>query len=76
MNINSIPTAEPIARLIEEFHKLPGIGPKSADVILNARQHNHLTGLEDLNRMGINARRAAPFILLDGRRPAFQHAFL
>lgn len=29
MNIN-IPTAEPIARLIEEFSKLPGIGPKSA----------------------------------------------
>ena len=22
--------AEPVARLIEEFHKLPGIGPKSA----------------------------------------------
>ena len=30
MNINSITTAEPIARLIEEFNKLPGIGPKSA----------------------------------------------
>lgn len=25
-----MPTAEPIARLIEEFNKLPGIGPKSA----------------------------------------------
>ncbi len=24
------PAAEPVARLIEEFHKLPGIGPKSA----------------------------------------------
>lgn len=24
------PTAAPVARLIEEFHKLPGIGPKSA----------------------------------------------
>jgi recombination protein RecR len=30
LNINSITTAEPIARLIEEFNKLPGIGPKSA----------------------------------------------
>ena len=29
MSIN-LPTAEPIARLIEEFSKLPGIGPKSA----------------------------------------------
>jgi recombination protein RecR len=25
-----LPVAEPVARLIEEFHKLPGIGPKSA----------------------------------------------
>ena len=30
MNTDFIPTAEPIARLIEEFNKLPGIGPKSA----------------------------------------------
>jgi len=29
VNLN-LPTAEPIARLIEEFSKLPGIGPKSA----------------------------------------------
>jgi len=25
-----MPTAQPVARLIEEFHKLPGIGPKTA----------------------------------------------
>lgn len=30
MNTSSMPTAEPIARLIEELNKLPGIGPKSA----------------------------------------------
>lgn len=30
MNIDSTPTAEPIARLIQEFNELPGIGPKSA----------------------------------------------
>jgi recombination protein RecR len=30
LDIHSLPTAEPIARLIEEFNKLPGIGPKSA----------------------------------------------
>ena len=30
MSTNSIQTAEPIARLIEELNKLPGIGPKSA----------------------------------------------
>ncbi len=30
MNLNFIPTAPPVARLIEELHKLPGIGPKTA----------------------------------------------
>jgi len=30
LNTNSMSTAEPIARLIEELNKLPGIGPKSA----------------------------------------------
>lgn len=30
MSTDSTHTAEPIARLIEEFNKLPGIGPKSA----------------------------------------------
>jgi recombination protein RecR len=30
MNNNSFPVTEPIARLIDEFSKLPGIGPKSA----------------------------------------------
>ena len=30
MNANFLPAAEPIAKLIEEFNKLPGIGPKSA----------------------------------------------
>ena len=30
MGINSVPTAQPVSRLIEELHKLPGIGPKTA----------------------------------------------
>ncbi len=30
MGIPSLPIAEPVARLIEEFNKLPGIGPKTA----------------------------------------------
>ena len=30
MNADFMPAAEPIARLVEEFNKLPGIGPKSA----------------------------------------------
>ena len=30
MDVDFVPTAEPVSRLIEEFHKLPGIGPKTA----------------------------------------------
>jgi recombination protein RecR len=30
LNPDFLPTAKPISRLIEEFNKLPGIGPKSA----------------------------------------------
>ena len=30
MNIDFVPTAQPVSRLIEELNKLPGIGPKSA----------------------------------------------
>ncbi|MCH7809594.1 MAG: recombination protein RecR, partial [Chloroflexi bacterium] len=30
MNERSTSTAAPLARLIEEFYRLPGIGPKSA----------------------------------------------
>ena len=30
MNPDFLPTAKPISRLIEELHKLPGIGPKTA----------------------------------------------
>jgi recombination protein RecR len=30
LDIDFVPTAEPVSRLIDEFHKLPGIGPKTA----------------------------------------------
>jgi len=30
VDIDFVPTAEPVSRLIDEFHKLPGIGPKTA----------------------------------------------
>ncbi len=30
MDIDFMPTVEPVSRLIEELHKLPGIGPKTA----------------------------------------------
>jgi len=30
LGFDSVPTAQPMARLIEELHKLPGVGPKNA----------------------------------------------
>ena len=55
-----------------ELMRIPGIGPKSANAILAARRQNCLHDIEALHSLGINAKRAAPFILLDGHRPAFQ----
>ena len=52
--------------------RVPGIGPKGAERLLAARRQGLLRDPSDLRKLGIVARRAAPFILLDGRRPAHQ----
>lgn len=56
----------------EVLLRVPGIGPKGAQRLLAARQHGPLHDLADLRRLGVAADRAAPFILLSGRRPARQ----
>jgi predicted DNA-binding helix-hairpin-helix protein len=58
-----------------ELLRVPGIGPKSAAIILDARRQNKLTQLDDLKKLGIRAHHAAPYILLNGHRPAQQMAF-
>lgn len=55
-----------------ELLRVPGIGPKGADAILRARRHRTLRDLSDLQRLGILANRAAPFILLNGKLPSQQ----
>jgi predicted DNA-binding helix-hairpin-helix protein len=52
--------------------RVPGIGPKGAETILRARRAGQLRELRDLQNLGILARRAAPFVLLNGRRPEHQ----
>jgi predicted DNA-binding helix-hairpin-helix protein len=52
--------------------RVPGIGPKGVDAILQARRVGRLRDLRDLHRIGVLANRAAPFILLNGRQPAYQ----
>lgn len=57
----------------EQLLRLPGIGLKSAEAILRARRHSRLTELEHLSRLNIHApEQAAPYMLLDGHRPAVQ----
>jgi predicted DNA-binding helix-hairpin-helix protein len=52
--------------------RVPGIGPKAVESILRARRSGALKDLSRLRALGIDAARAAPFILLDGKRPAQQ----
>lgn len=52
--------------------RVPGIGPKTAEVILAERRRGKLRDWTDLARLGARAERAAPFILLDGKRPPYQ----
>jgi len=56
----------------QELLRIPGIGPRGAQAILKARRQKHLRSLEDLRALGVVTARAAPFILLNGRRPALQ----
>ncbi|GAB4543718.1 MAG: putative DNA modification/repair radical SAM protein [Anaerolineae bacterium] len=58
-----------------ELLRVPGIGPRSADAILRARRLGRLRDLADLRALGALADRAAPFVLLDGKRPARQLSF-
>lgn len=56
----------------EELLRVPGIGPRSASQIIKGRRLGRLRTLEDLQRLGAVAKRAAPFITLGGKQPAFQ----
>ena len=53
-----------------ELLKVPGIGPKSADAILQARRVHTIRTLRDLTQLGISGQRVAGFVLLAGKRPA------
>lgn len=55
-----------------ELLRVPGIGPKTVDVILVERRKGCLRDWADLRKLGVIASRAAPFVLLDGRRPPYQ----
>ena len=56
----------------QQLLRVPGIGPRAADAILEVRRRGRLCDLSDLCALGISIGRAAPFILLNGRRPPYQ----
>ena len=55
--------------------RIPGIGPKSAQSILLARRKNRLDSPAALSIFGVNLKRAAPFILINGKTFAYQTSF-
>jgi predicted DNA-binding helix-hairpin-helix protein len=56
----------------EQLLRVPGIGPKGAARILTARRQGRLRELQDLRKIGVITGRMAPYVLLDGARPAQQ----
>lgn len=56
----------------ETLLRVPGIGPKGAGAILRARRQNKLRDVQALRKIGVVTTRLAPFVMLDGRRPARQ----
>lgn len=51
-----------------ELLRVPGIGPKGAEAILRARREGRLRELSNLRKLGIAIQRAAPFVLVNGKR--------
>lgn len=52
--------------------RVPGIGLQSARQVIQARRQGRIRTLRDLKRLGADAERAAPYVLLDGKRPPCQ----
>ncbi|MCL4534329.1 MAG: putative DNA modification/repair radical SAM protein [Bacteroidetes bacterium] len=53
-----------------ELLRVPGIGPVSVERILSRRKEGRIRSLDDLRRLGVPAKRAAPFVCLPEHRPA------
>jgi predicted DNA-binding helix-hairpin-helix protein len=56
----------------EELLRVPGIGPKSAQIIVQERRHTKLRDLQELRAIGVATKRMEPFVLVDGKRPLHQ----
>lgn len=56
----------------EELLRVPGIGPKGAAAILQARRRATLRSVGELRQIGVRTKDIEPFVLLDGQRPEYQ----
>ncbi len=56
----------------EQLLRVPGIGLKGMQRILSARRQGRLRELDDLKAIGVQGKRMAPFVLVDGKRPLHQ----
>jgi predicted DNA-binding helix-hairpin-helix protein len=56
----------------EMLIRVPGIGPRSARRILQERSQTKIKDIQQLNKLGAVAKRAIPFVLLDGKSPQKQ----
>lgn len=56
--------------------KVPGIGPKGAETIIKERKQRKIKNSNQLKKMGISNKRAAAFILMDGKRPVYQMSLI
>ncbi len=64
---------EVMTAIRQELLHVPGIGPVGATAIIHARHLDRLTDLSYLRHLNIrNPEQAAPYILLDGKRPLSQ----
>jgi len=54
--------------------RVPGLGPRSVDRLLQARRHHRVRDLGEMAALGAVTGWAAPWVLLDGRRPPYQMA--
>ena len=52
--------------------RVPGIGPRGAAAIMQARRNGTLRTLDDLRKLGVRTEQVAPYVLLNGRAPAHQ----
>jgi predicted DNA-binding helix-hairpin-helix protein len=59
----------------QELLRVPGFGLKSVDAILCARSKNTLSHSDELYSYGVNLKRAAPFILINGKNVVHQTSF-